>query len=206
MDMNWKIKIEKALSGNLPGEKSHRKMLPDGRKYSFPEELRDIVYSGILLLLFPDGDEIYTCLIRRTASMKHHAGQIGFPGGKMEKTETTPLETALRECHEEIGIDPRNVLILGSLTPLDIPVSRFKIFPYVGWSDHKPVFILNSQEVEKLLFFPLIKDLSASERKYAEVTSAFGTVMAPCFYREGEVIWGASAMILAEFLDLLCKD
>jgi 8-oxo-dGTP pyrophosphatase MutT (NUDIX family) len=203
MIINWKNRIEEALSGNLPGEISHRKMLPTGRKYSYPEDLLEMTNSGILLLLFPEGDELFTCLIKRPSSMKYHAGQIAFPGGKMEEADTTPLETAVRECHEEIGTDPGKVQILGALTPLCIPVSRFMIFPYVGWSDRKPDFSVSTHEVEKLLFFPLLKHLDASERKDAEVITAYGRVMVPSHTLQGEIIWGASAMILAELLDLL---
>ena len=203
MNMNWENRIKEALSGDLPGEISHRKMLPPGRKYSLPEEHQNSRNSGILLLIFPEGDEICTCLIRRPSYMKHHAGQIGFPGGQTEEPDTTLLETALREAHEEIGIDPDHLHILGSLTPLYIHVSKFMIFPFVAWMDQKPEFAVNIYEVEKLIIFPLIRHLNASERKEAEVSSSNGILRVPSFIWEDEVIWGATAMILVEFLDLL---
>lgn len=206
MNMKWENKIREILSGDLPGEVSHRKMLPPGRKYSLPQEHQITRNSGILLLVFPEGNEIYTCLIRRPSYMKHHAGQIGFPGGQMEEPDATLLETALRETREEIGIDTDPLEVLGSLTPLYIQISNFFIFPFVAWTDQKPDFNVNTDEVEKLILFPFIRHLNASEWKEAEVDSSTGKLWVPSFNWEGNEIWGATAMILAEFLDLLAQN
>ncbi len=200
----WPLKIARALAQKLPGEKSHRKMLPPGRELDCtPGEQLAVRQSGVLLLLFPIGRELYICLIRRPATMKDHAGQIGFPGGKCEKNDTNPLQTALRESMEEIGILPEKVKILGALSPLYVSVSQFLIHPYVAWSSSKPGFILNSGEVEKLLLFPLSCLLSGQQVTFANVETQTGKLCVPVILHERETIWGATAMILTEFADTI---
>ncbi|MDO9039901.1 MAG: NUDIX domain-containing protein, partial [Bacteroidota bacterium] len=97
--------LEEAFHGELPGIEAHRKMLPPGRSLASREdEIRLIKQSSILFLLFPEGEQIYTCLTRRPATMTFHPGQVSFPGGKVEKEDISAEMTALREAREEIGI------------------------------------------------------------------------------------------------------
>ncbi len=125
--------IKEALLQHLPGAASHMKMLPKNRVLKVaPNKKSHLKFSSVLLLLFPEEDNLKICLIKRPMHMKYHAGQIALPGGQVEKGETT-LETALRETHEEIGIDTSNIEILGSLSELYVEVSRFIIHPFVGW-------------------------------------------------------------------------
>jgi len=132
--------------------------------------------------------------------MKHHAGQIALPGGRIEKGETA-LETALRETWEEIGITGDQIEILGSLSEIYVQVSRFQIHPFVGWLDKKPGFVINKYEVEKMIYFPL-KNMKNSFAE-VELETITGTLKVPCFKFEDEIIWGATAMILSEFADVL---
>lgn len=193
--------IEKALKGILPGEKSHRKMLPPNRVLKVtPEDKNQVKYSSVLLLLFQENDELYTCLIKRPSHMKHHARQIAIPGGRIEKNET-PIETALRETSEEIGIQAKHIKILGSLTEFYVEVSRFQIHPFVGWLNKKPTFKLNADEVEKAIIFPL-KKLKLPFNNI-EMQTVSGKLNVPCINFDGEIIWGATAMILSEFSDVL---
>ena len=141
--------IKKALSQTLPGSTSHRKMLPINRELvAASDDQSRLKHSSVLLLLYPDNDELNVCLIKRPAHMKHHAGQIALPGGRIEKGETA-LETALRETWEEIGILPQQIEILGTLSELYVQVSRFQIHPFVAWLKTKPEFIICKDEVEK---------------------------------------------------------
>ena len=132
--------------------------------------------------------------------MKHHAGQIALPGGRIEKGETE-IETALRETYEEIGIQLNQIEILGSLSELYVEVSQFQIHPFVGWLDEKPKFNINRNEVEKIVLLPLASFKSPFDEVELETIS--GKLNVPCVKYNGEIIWGATAMILSEFLDLI---
>jgi len=193
--------IKKALSQALPGPVSHHRMLPLNRNLvANPEEYPIIKHSSVLLLLFIENNELNVCLIKRPAHMKQHAGQIALPGGRIEQGETA-LETAFRETWEEIGISRDNIEILGSLSELYVQVSRFQIHPFVGWLNKKPEFVINKYEVEKMIYFPL-KNMKNSFAE-VELETITGTLKVPCFQYEGEIIWGATAMILLEFFDVL---
>ena len=191
--------IKKALAGNLRGIKSHQKMMPPNRKLRAADrDKKRLKPSSVLLLLFIEEGELLVCLIKRPVTMKHHAGQVALPGGRIDSGET-PLETALRETWEEIGITADKIEILGSLSELFVDVSGFLIHPFVGWLKEKPVFKTNPAEVEKTLLFPLFRFRDKLDE--TELETASGKLKIPCFHFEGEIIWGATAMILSEFYD-----
>lgn len=135
--------------------------------------------------------------------MKIHAGQIGFPGGRQDRQDSTPCNTAIRETYEEIGLTADCFIILGELSPLYVSVSNFMIFPFVAWTDEKPQFNLNIHEVEKLLFFPIFQHLKKPGVMNSELETFSGKLVVPGIPFNGEFIWGATAMILIEFLDVL---
>ncbi len=195
-----KENIQKALLQHLPGATSHLKMLPKKRLLKAVSDKKNIKHSSVLLLLFPEKEELTICLIKRPQHMKNHAGQIALPGGRIEKGETA-LETALRETNEEIGIDTSNIEILGKLSELFVEVSGFIIHPFVGWLPQKPDFKMNSNEVEKILLFPLTQFLSCPDE--VELETVRGKLKVPCVLFESEIIWGATAMLLSEFTDIL---
>lgn len=202
--MFWRDKIEKLLQNELPGELSHRKMLPPERDLIIPDKNSENVQtSGVLLLLFPKDNELYTCLIKRSAKMKIHAGQIGFPGGRLETVDKTPMETALRETTEEIGLPASRIEIIGKLSPLYVSVSNFLIHPFVGWTNKEPTFPINRHEVEKLLFFPLLSFLQKPWVEQVDLPTFSGHAVVPCIPFQNEFVWGATAMILFELVDLL---
>lgn len=196
--------LNEALSRELPGQEAHQKMLPPGRRLrSFEHELPMVKQSSVLLLLFPEDDQIYTCLIKRPPTMRFHPGQISFPGGKVEKDDASPETTALREAREEVGIEPSSVRILGKLSDLYVEVSKFSIQPFLAWADRKPEFQLNFEEVEELILFPLSEFVASeiiSETELDTVTGPLPVKYYPC---NGEIIWGATAMILSELIEIL---
>jgi mutator protein MutT len=194
--------IKKAFLQTLPGSVSHKKMLPLNRTLTASDEEQQIIkHSSVLLLLFIENNDLNAILIKRPEHMKHHAGQIALPGGRIEKGET-PVETALRETWEEIGISPDHIEILGSLSALYVQVSRFQIHPFVGWLDKKPEFSINKNEVEKTISFPI--KLLKNSFEEVELNTISGQLKVPCVQFEGEIIWGATAMILSEFCDVIC--
>jgi len=193
--------IRKALTETLPGQISHKKMLPLNRVLKVPSaDLSRLKHSSVLLLLFMDSKRLCCVLIKRPVHMKHHAGQIALPGGRIEKGETA-LQTALRETWEEIGIRSDKIEILGSLSDFYIEVSRFQVHPFVGWLKQKPSFVLNPDEVEKIVIFPIGRFHEKIEQ--IKLNSVTGKLTVPCIKFENEIIWGATAMILSEFRDVL---
>lgn len=198
--------LEEAFHGELPGIEAHRKMLPPGRSLASSEdEIRVIKQSSILVLLFPGGEQIYTCLTRRPATMTFHPGQVSFPGGKVEKEDISAEMTALREAREEIGIDTSNIRILGKLSDLYLEVSGFSIQPFLAWADKEPDFVVNSGEVEELILFP-ISDFVKNETTSKTVLDTFtGPLQIKYYPFNGEIIWGATAMILSELIEILKK-
>jgi 8-oxo-dGTP pyrophosphatase MutT (NUDIX family) len=195
--------IAHLLKTDLPGKKSHLKMVPQGRELVVNHQDIDLVrYSSVLLVLFPIGGQVYTCLIKRNAAMRNHPGQISLPGGQIEEGES-PEVTALREAQEEIGISPLDVHLLGRLSELYVSISRYTIFPYVGWINYKPDFSLNEAEAEKILLLPVQQFQKQPEIKQALMSTSFGVTEVPCYLFDNEIIWGATAMILTEFFDLI---
>jgi len=200
---NWVSVIKRALSGELPGRKSHLKMLPTGRAMVLPGDKTEVKKSGVLIVIFPEEDELYCCLIKRQSHLKNHAGQVGFPGGRMEKWDEDELKAAIREAEEEIGIVREKIVPLGALSPLYVAVSGFLLYPFVAWSPSMPEFALNHWEVKKLLLFPVLSYLRERRTSVQKVETVTGWLHAPGIPFKEEFIWGATAMILTEFFDVL---
>lgn len=193
--------LKNILQQNMPGSASHKKMLPPGRVLkAAPADKSQVKNSSVLLLLFQYNNKLTVCLIKRPAHMKHHAGQIALPGGRKEYGETD-IETALRETFEEVGIEANKIEILGKLSEFYIEVSRFQIQPIVAWLNEPPKTILNKDEVEKEIFFP-IEEMKPPFQKI-EIETLTGKLTVPCIKFKDEIIWGATAMILSEFYDVV---
>jgi len=198
--------IMEALAAGLPGATAHLRMLPPGRAYVEAGEVpAEALESGVLVVLFEDRERIYTCLIKRPAHMKVHAGQVGFPGGRREPSDTNTLDTALREAFEETGIQPETVAVVGPLTPLYIPVSRFVIYPWLAWSPSIPRFLLNREEAEKIILFPFPSAGEALQVITTFTDSVTGRLGVPAFSFDGETIWGATSMILSEVAEVMAR-
>lgn len=195
------------MRGELPGSEAHQKMLPPGRSLVVSDHARsEVQMSSVLLLIYPEEGELYVCLTRRPATMKNHPGQISFPGGKVEKEDVSAETAALREAQEEVGIEPFSVEVLGKLSDLYIEISNFSIQPFLAWSDKRPDFIVNSEEVDELILLPLtdlVRNETAAEIELETIT---GKLNVKYFPFKGECIWGATAMILTELIDILRQE
>jgi 8-oxo-dGTP pyrophosphatase MutT (NUDIX family) len=191
--------IRQALSRPLPGRVAQMRMSTRPRPGL---EVRPPGHQprqgGVLILLYPKDGHLHFPLTRRTETLGDHKGQISLPGGAREGDE--PLEwTALRETHEELGVDPRSVKVLGGLTPLYIFHSDYCITPYVAARPTRPTFVPDPVEVAELLEVPLLTLLDpAIQRK--EEWILHETLTRVPFYQIGEhKVWGATAMVLSEF-------
>ena len=180
---------------------SIRKVSPDPS----PDIKRE---AGVLITLFEKtpGD-FHIIFIRRGSSSEQdkHAGQIGFPGGKRESTDRDMMFTALREAEEEIGLDLSQIDVLGPLTPLYIPVSKYLVHPFVSYCAQVPHLSRQESEIEEILEIPLSVFKSASVRQSTRIPLSMGITLnhVPCFLVGNHVIWGATAMIMNELLEVL---
>jgi 8-oxo-dGTP pyrophosphatase MutT (NUDIX family) len=196
--------LKKKFTGPMPGFRAQRRMTPNprpGNKLYF--EVEDISNkAGVLLLFYPWKDELYLVLTRRTDHVDFHKGQISLPGGRQEPEESLE-QTALREAQEELKIDPDSVRILGRLTPLFIPPSNYCIYPVVGFSERRPDFQPETQEVAEVLEIP-VHHLLEPESTHKEKWIIRGAeVEVPFYLFRGQKIWGATAMVLAELVEVL---
>lgn len=160
--------------------------------------------SSVLLILYPYRKEIYTVFILRPDYGGVHSGQISLPGGKKEPSDPDLQTTALRESYEEVGIVPEKVQVLGQLSDLYIPPSRFLVTPIIGCMETRPDFARDPAEVEEIIEVN-IRDLF-SEKAFQIKRHKVGMGMhikAPAFVVDNYVIWGATAMILSEFNDMI---
>lgn len=199
----FKEQLKKELNVPLPGAVAQKTMAPkpiDSRR--FQEDLmRPARPSAVLVLLYPFKNEVYTALMKRPLYPGVHSGQISFPGGKKENFDQDLVETALREAEEEVGVDRQDIEVIGELTDLFIVVSNFRVKPVIGLMNNKPEFILDPREVEGLLNVGL-KDLNLPKYQSTKQMSFKNniTINAPYYNVQGNVVWGATAMIISELL------
>ena len=164
-------------------------------------KLSEMKQAAVLICFFKKNGEYHLPLIRRPMHEKNHPGQIALPGGAMEENETLE-NTALREAFEEVGIIPESVEIIGKMTPLPVPVSKYLISPFIGIAKHEPKWNINKQEVDELIILKF-KDLIDSNNGYYEDWDLNGnTLRVPIFKVMNKEIWGATAAVLSELLDL----
>ena len=193
--------LKKEINNTLPGKEAHKLMRPD---ISFTEE-NNARKSSILILLYPEENEIKTLLILRKEYNGFHSHQISFPGGKFEDFDKSLIDTALREAHEEIGIDINSIKIIGQLTSLYIPISNFLVFPLLGYSYNKPILKKNNFEVEKIIEINISDLLNPVNIKEGEFLVQDRKVKAPFYNINNYKIWGATAMIISELLEIIKK-
>lgn len=164
-----------------------------------PSKIR---HAAGLLLLFPIDGHAQVILTVRAQTLGHHSGQVSLPGGVIEPGETFE-QAALREAHEEIGLSPKVSRPLGALTPIDIPVSGFRLHPVVASAERRPDLRPADTEVERILEVPIEWLLGRLTTRH-RVTREGQTFDFPAFAVEGATkIWGATAMVLSELLVIL---
>jgi 8-oxo-dGTP pyrophosphatase MutT (NUDIX family) len=199
--------VRAALAQPLPGVPAQLRMAPTPRlgwdPLNLPPGTRD---GAALVLVFPDNGSLHLALTVRASALRSHTGQVSLPGGGVDNGETVEA-AALREAEEEIGVPRESVQLLGRLTPLHIPVSGYLLYPVVGFVPGRPAFRRSESEVARILE-PSLADLNDPGRIGREertVPAGGETVRidVPFFQVDGEKVWGATAMVLAEFLAIL---
>lgn len=199
--------LKASVREGLPGEEAQFQMATAlrYRKGEVPTTARK---AAVLLLLYPgeNAREEQLVLIKRIDHNRadHHRGQISLPGGKHEPLDEDLSVTALREANEEVGVHQHTVELIGSLTNLYVPVSNFLIHPYLGVTTERPHFKAQPSEVSEIIETPLHMLQDPTVRKNGEIMTPSQYVLkdVPYFDIFGHVVWGATAMILNEFLNL----
>ena len=128
---------------------------------------------------------------------------MSFPGGKKEDTDKDFRAAALREAYEEIGVKPEEITVLGEISPLFVFVSNYMVYPTVAVCNFKPNFVPAPREVARILEVPLLHLQNIDNKKVTDLEIRNNTVIAPYFDVEGHIVWGATAMILSELLEVL---
>ena len=165
-------------------------------------EQEGLVPAAVLLAI-TDRSDPHILFTKRSERVAHHKGQISFPGGIVETWDGSRLETALRECREEIGLPGDAVEILGTLDDTETRATQFVITPFVGLVREPPAWRPDGKEIERVLEVPLSGLLDPAGFR-VELWERGGELTPVYFYEyQGEVIWGATARILKQFLDLV---
>lgn len=159
--------------------------------------------AAVLLPIYERDDEYYILFTKRTEKVEHHKGQISFPGGVCHEGDRDLRDTALRETFEEIGVRPEDVEILGELDKMGTATSNFLITPFVGIIPYPYEFTISRDEIEELVEVPISALLD--EKNYHEELGVYQGIpyLGSFFDYKGKMIWGATARILKQFLDLV---
>ncbi|MGB9835244.1 MAG: NUDIX hydrolase [Candidatus Saccharicenans sp.] len=196
--------LKERLKQEKPGRTAQLKMCPQPppQLNLQPENQGDCLKAAVLLLLYPKNNRPHLVFIRRSHLVQHHQNQISFPGGQQEDDESIE-QTALRETEEELGLRQAGITILGQLTPLYVSASNYLIHPVVASLRQTPHFYAQPDEVAEIIEVPLEHLLKEENLKKEIWTLRDRVALVPFYHFHDHKIWGATAMILSEFLSLL---
>jgi 8-oxo-dGTP pyrophosphatase MutT (NUDIX family) len=202
---DFAVSLKNEILKGLPGTDAQWQMASSDRFIKnlprFPG--KDARVAAVLILLYPHKGTVWTVFMQRPDYKGVHGGQISFPGGKQEAIDNDVIETAFREANEEIGVINEKINIIGVLTPLFIHVSNMIVTPVIGWTNEKPIYNYNTDEVVFLIEADLktLLDPSIVTSKPFEIRGELIDIK--YFDYMGNTIWGATAMILNELLILI---
>lgn len=202
--MIHKEHLRELLSKPLPGEVAQWQMAPVSRLRLESSDYHKLKKAAVLVPLLERNTYLNLLLTLRSTYDGIHSAQVSFPGGKFEEGESEPFLVALREFEEELGIKENQVEVIGSLSPLVIPVSSMLVYPVVGWIsepfDYKP----DAREVQKVIESPLYffkKELV--KRTTSIITNLKKPIEIPYFEIDKEKVWGATAMMISELMTII---
>lgn len=200
--------LSQQLKTNLPGDQAHRIFAPYRYTTVSKDEVVNFRKSAVAIHLFPKESKWYFILIERSEYDGTHSKQIAFPGGKCDPDDSDHEFTARRESFEEIGLDWTAGEFIGTLSEVNIPVSRFNVLPHL-FVHNSPIEGLrkNEREVNEILFVQLDELLSHPEKHVEEIQLSQGMKMkVPCFILQEKIVWGATALMLNELKLLLNEN
>ncbi len=187
---------------SVPGESSHFIMAPEIRMKELNNvriEERNPRNAAVMMLFYPKEALTHIALILRPEYEGVHSGQIALPGGKVETYDINYTKTALRETQEEVGVLMTTVEVLKPLTKVYIPPSNFWVHPFLGFTETRPDFVLQKEEVEKVIEVPLVELLDENNVTSQNLSTSYAkNIEVPSFELRGYTVWGATAMMLSE--------
>jgi 8-oxo-dGTP pyrophosphatase MutT (NUDIX family) len=197
------------INQGLPGIEAHKKLAPPGRfpKDGDPYQPRhDTKIAATLMLIYPDENQrLHFPLIVRPENQGVHSGQVSFPGGRFEEEDQDFITCAIREAEEEIGVKIDKSHVIGEMSKIYIPPSNFLVYPVLAALPSRPNFVNSPFEVSQLLEVPInfLEDTASQKIKKAVFKGLELDV--PYYDFFGQDVWGATAMILSEFLEIWRK-
>ena len=208
--MNQDIFVQKfksAIESGLPGEKSHELLMPLNRPFTSSILKSEITYRdcAVGVILYPKSNSIYCILIKRQKYEGIHSAQISFPGGKKDEDDKDLEFTARRECSEEINFPIEKGNLIGRLSKVYIPISKFMVRPYIFMVDSLPPLVPNPLEVESIITFDIFTLMNETIVKKTDMKFSNGMKRKniPYFDIEGHIVWGATAMMLSELKTII---
>lgn len=198
----FKNLIPKIKKMSVPGESSHFIMVPEIRKKyvdtnKTPQQ--NPRNAAVMMLCYPKENETYIALILRPVYEGVHSGQVALPGGKVETFDDTYKMAALRETWEEIGVRNDKINVVKELTKVYVPPSNFWVHPFLGFANDSLDFILQEEEVAKVIEVPLTELLSETSVAFKKLSTSYAqNIEVPSFLLDGYTVWGATAMMLSE--------
>jgi 8-oxo-dGTP pyrophosphatase MutT (NUDIX family) len=175
------------------------------RRQKQPITEAKLVPSAVLVPIYRREGQYYILFTQRTERVKEHKGQISFPGGARQKGDRTLLDTALRECAEEIGLAPGEVKILGELDDTLTETSHYIISPFVGVIPWPYEFKVDGWETEEIIEVPISALMDKDSRPQETKIIGGQQVTSYLYHYQGRVIWGATARILHQFLEFFSQ-
>lgn len=192
------------LQQDLPGITAQKKMAPS-KVDQYYKVASDARLAAVMILLYPLNNAVHLVLMKRKSIQGDtHSGQVSLPGGRKDPSDKILLDTALRETEEELGIIRNEVEVIGKLTDLYVFASNHMVSPYIGFTPKQPKFQLEPREVDWIMEVDIRYLLHPNTIKYTDIKVRGLTIPdVPYYDIENELVWGATAMILSEFLDIM---
>ena len=188
----------------LPGISGQREMMPSYRNAVRLEDIAPLQprKAGVIIHIFQGPQELEVLYMKRPSYDGTHSGQISFPGGELEECDQDLRAAAFRECEEEVNLGPDEQEFFRAMSWLYIPPSNFYVEPFITLGTAAPMVELDPREVDRVFSIPLSKLIDGSLVQQTRIKTTYGTLLVPAYHWNGEIIWGATAMMTAELVAL----
>ncbi len=197
--------LKDKLHAPLPGISGQQEMMPSYRNAVSLEDIAPLKprKAGVIIHIFQGPQEVEVLYMKRPVYDGMHSAQISFPGGEVEDVDEDLMATAFRECEEEVNLKPSEQEFFRAMSWLYIPPSNFYVEPFITLGTSSPKVELDPREVDRVFSIPLSKLIDGSLVQTTTIDTAYGTLLVPAYHWDGEIIWGATAMMTSELVALL---